>query len=87
VLQYLNTCAKRSLKPTSGTVILLALQHKVEREILQRTNTAGRCRAVFNYVFENWYEKEFYNPKTKSNDSLLNSKYYLNYSGRKLLKS
>jgi len=25
----------RSLKPTSGTVILLALQHKVEREMLK----------------------------------------------------
>jgi len=37
MLQYLNTCAKRSSKPPSGTVILLAVQQlcKVQQEMLQ----------------------------------------------------
>jgi len=37
MLQYLNTCAKRSSKPPSGTVILLAIQQlcKVQHETLQ----------------------------------------------------
>jgi len=37
-------------------------------------------------VYENSYEKELYNSKTKSNDSLLNAKYNLNYLGSKIIK-
>jgi len=73
VLQFLNTCAKWSLKPTSGTVIFWQYRNcaRYNKNCCRRSNTAGRRTAVFKYVLENCYEREYYNPKTKSNYSLL----------------